>query len=309
MISRVRKPLLKGVSRSFYLTLRLLPQPMREAASLGYLLARVSDTLADTATVAVHLRLEWLRNFATAVAEKSPSPRWPMVVLNALQDNRERDLLESTEEIFTQLGKLPEAEAELVRGVIATITSGQTLDLQRFAVATRTQPVALASGAELEDYAWRVAGSVGEFWTQLGFLTLGQRFSITPAITLTAQGVAYGKGLQLVNILRDVAADLKVGRCYLPVADPRDPHALLESHGEWLEQAKLWLDEGESYAMSLPGRRLRAATVLPARLAQRTLDSLAGVSWEALQVRIKIPRRAVYQEVCRALLLSPRQVE
>ena len=51
------KQLLKGVSRSFYLTLRLLPGPMRGAASLGYLLARTSDTLADTAAAPVDARL------------------------------------------------------------------------------------------------------------------------------------------------------------------------------------------------------------------------------------------------------------
>ncbi len=41
--------LLKRVSRSFYLTLRLLPAPVREPISLAYLLARLSDTEADGA--------------------------------------------------------------------------------------------------------------------------------------------------------------------------------------------------------------------------------------------------------------------
>jgi farnesyl-diphosphate farnesyltransferase len=300
MAGRVGKQVLKGVSRSFYLSLRLLPQPMREAASLGYLLARTSDTLADTATVAVELRLECIRQFQTAIAEKSIPPRWPVTVLNAIPDRRERHLLECAAEIFTQLVHLPEAEAELVREVITHIISGQTLDLQRFAAASRQQPVALASAAELEDYAWRVAGSVGAFWTKLGFLTLGERFSTLPEPELITQGIAYGKGLQLVNILRDVAADLAMGRCYLPVSQPIDIPGLLDSHGRWLDQAKRWLGEGEIYATSLPSRRLRAATILPGRLALRTLEPLSGVTWEALQTRIKISRRAVYQEMIRA---------
>ena len=39
--------LLKSVSRSFYLSMRFLPLAMREPISLGYLLARFSDTIAD----------------------------------------------------------------------------------------------------------------------------------------------------------------------------------------------------------------------------------------------------------------------
>ncbi|MCX7825074.1 MAG: squalene/phytoene synthase family protein, partial [Verrucomicrobiae bacterium] len=44
-------PLLKEVSRSFYLTLRVLPGALRPAISLAYLLARASDTIADTKVV------------------------------------------------------------------------------------------------------------------------------------------------------------------------------------------------------------------------------------------------------------------
>ena len=39
---------LKDVSRSFYLTLRVLPARIRTPIGLAYLLARTSDTVADT---------------------------------------------------------------------------------------------------------------------------------------------------------------------------------------------------------------------------------------------------------------------
>jgi len=38
-------PLLKGVSRSFYITLRVLPVGMRDPIGLAYLLARAADNL------------------------------------------------------------------------------------------------------------------------------------------------------------------------------------------------------------------------------------------------------------------------
>ena len=296
----LEKQVLKGVSRSFYLTLRLLPGPMRGAASLGYLLARTSDTLADSTAAPVDARLQCLDQFSRAVAAKSEAPRWPVSILNATADSKERHLLESSAEVFTWLRSLPAAEAELVCEVLATIISGQMLDLERFAGASGETPVVLDDDAALEDYAWRVAGCVGAFWTKLGFLTLGDRFSNVPEADLLARGIAYGKGLQLVNILRDLAADLATGRCYLPVADPRDPAALLACHARWLVRAEAWVGEGEVYAKSLRSRRLRAATVLPALIARKTLEPLRDVTWDALQHRIKVPRSAVYQAVIRA---------
>ena len=46
------RQLLHGVSRSFGLSIRLLPQALREPVGLAYLLARATDTVADTAHVA-----------------------------------------------------------------------------------------------------------------------------------------------------------------------------------------------------------------------------------------------------------------
>jgi farnesyl-diphosphate farnesyltransferase len=295
------KQLLKGVARSFYLSLRLLPPPMRGAASLAYLLARASDTLADTTAAPRAARLECLASFGQALAGSAVQPRWPLAVLNAVSDPRERHLLEDTGALFSWLDRLPAAEAELVREVVAIIIGGQQLDLERFAGAGRAHPVALEDAAELEDYAWRVAGCVGAFWTKLGFLTMDGHFSPAPAALMLERGIAYGKGLQLVNILRDLPADLATGRCYLPVADPLDPLGLLEAHRGWVERAWAWVGEGFAYADALPSRRLRAATVLPAMLARETLELLRDVSWATLQTRVKVPRTRVYLALARAL--------
>ncbi len=300
------KQVLKGVSRSFYLTLRLLPGPMRGAASLGYLLARTSDTLADSATLPVEERQRCLDQFRRGVSGEGGFEPWRVAVLNAVPDARERLLLENSEAILNWLRILPEGEAVLVREVLEIIVGGQELDLQRFAQATREDPVALKNDAELEDYAWRVAGCVGAFWTKLGFLTLGETFSKSSEPELLGQGIAYGKALQLVNILRDVAADLAVGRCYLPVVDPRDSSELLDCHARWLARAGEWLGEGEKYATSLRLRRLRAASLLPVLLARKTLEPLREATWSDLQRRNKIPRSAVYRSLVTAILTRPQ---
>ena len=275
---------------------------MRGAASLGYLLARTSDTLADTAAAPVATRLACLDHFAQAVAGTAAMSAWPAELATSVADPRERRLLDETGALLAWLGQQPAEQANLVREVVAIIIGGQRLDLQRFAGADHTRPVALADDAALEDYAWRVAGCVGAFWTKLGMLTLGDRFSTADADVLLDMGICFGKGLQLVNILRDLAADLAAGRCYLPVADPGDRAVLLESHRRWVGIACGWVGAGFSYAASLRLRRLRAATVLPAMLAKETLERLREASWDDLQNRIKVPRSRVYLALARAFL-------
>lgn len=302
MTGRTADRWLKGVSRSFYLSLRLLPCEMRPAAGLGYLLARTSDTLADSSAASIEARLLCLDWFERSLAGDEAPPRWPLPVLNAVADPRERQLLEGTGDLFAWLSALPAAEAGLVRGVVATIIGGQRLDLERFDGADAAQPRALADDGELDDYTWRVAGCVGEFWTRLGFLTLGEGFSSSPESALLELGRAYGSGLQLVNILRDMPADLAAGRCYLPVADPHDEERLFAARDAWLAKARERVQAGFPYAAALRSRRLRAASSLPARIAVETLDLIAAADPEALAARIKVPRRRVYLAAWRAFL-------
>ena len=71
------------------------------------------------------------------------------------------------------------------------------------------------TGRDLDDYIYRVAGCVGEFWTKIC------RAHVFPEARLDdhqllEDGIRFGKGLQLVNILRDIPQDLRNGRCYVP---------------------------------------------------------------------------------------------
>lgn len=278
---------------------------MRGATSLAYLLARTSDTIADASSASFECRLQSLDGFHDGVKRNVRPPRWSATLLNSMADAKERRLLECTAEVFEEMQRLPEAERALVREVLGTILSGQRLDLIRFENATAENPVALESDDELEDYAWRVAGCVGEFWTKLGYHTLRSRYSRIPERVMLERGVEFGKGLQLVNILRDLSEDLALGRCYLPVVNPRDTAEILACHARWLSIARRWIAEGATYAGDLCIRRLRAATALPAMIAQETLTSLDGVDWQALGGRIKVPRRRVYQSLAKALFLPP----
>ncbi len=209
MQAGVEKEVLKGVSRSFYLSLRLLPPAMRRPASIAYLLARLSDTIADSAEIAAADRLEMLENFGSQVAEKGAIVEWPERLIAATPDDREKELLRGHRAIMESLASLGEEERGLIREVVAIIVSGQALDLERFGAAGAGNIISLSNDEELNDYTWRVAGCVGAFWTKLGYATLGGEFSQSDESELLLHAREYGRGLQLVNILRDLPKDFE----------------------------------------------------------------------------------------------------
>jgi farnesyl-diphosphate farnesyltransferase len=290
-VERIDREMLKRVSRSFYLSLRLLPGPMRAPISLGYLLARASDTLADTESVPASERIALLDAFAAELVGDPGEWRAQGLAgfISRQSHQGEKVLLERLGDCFEALRSAPPAEAEAIRDVVTTIISGQRLDLLRFSDATRESPASLQNDAELEDYCYRVAGCVGAFWTRVGFLTLGSRYSHENPEHLNEAGINYGKGLQLVNILRDYPEDLANGRCYVPRGADANAEAV---HRRWLATAKTWLDDGKYYSSRLKSRRLRVATVLPALVGEETIGLLEAHELPP-QAKRKVPRSVV----------------
>jgi farnesyl-diphosphate farnesyltransferase len=63
--------LLRSVSRSFYLSIRLLPVQLREPVALAYLLARATDSVADTPGISVPVRIETLKMLSGGIQGKA----------------------------------------------------------------------------------------------------------------------------------------------------------------------------------------------------------------------------------------------
>ena len=318
--------LLKQTSRSFYLTLRVLPARVRPQIGLAYLLARTTDTIADTEIVPLAQRLEALQKLRERILGQSSAT----VNFGALAEKQnlsaEKLLLEKVEESLALLPTLSPADLKLVREVLTTITSGQELDLRRFgqiaqtgASATGQQIVALETAAELDDYTYRVAGCVGEFWTKIC------RAHLFPNVKLDekqfiADGIRFGKGLQLVNILRDLPADLKNGRCYLPaqrldeaklrpevLLSPTNERRFLPLFHEYLDKAESHLTAGWTYTRTLPfGQfRVRLACAWPILIGARTIEKLRAAGVNDLQQRVKVPRGEVRGIIFRSLVACP----
>ncbi len=311
--------LLRDVSRSFYLTLRLLPGAVRSQIGLAYLLARATDTLADTEVVPLDQRLEALDQLRSRILGARIDP----VDFSGMAENQslpsERALLVRIEEAITVLGTLPCFDRCCIREVVETITSGQKLDLQRFHSAQSSRIVSLANESELDDYTFRVAGCVGGFWTRL---CRSHLFPTAP-LDLPAyleNAVRFGKGLQRVNILRDIPADLARGRCYLPgeelqsnglqpseLTNPAAMDRFRPVYQRHLAIAAEHLAAGWKYTCATPRgqTRVRIACALPLLIGIETLRLLGAGNVLDPAHRIKVPRRRIRSLLLQSFLLHP----
>jgi farnesyl-diphosphate farnesyltransferase len=311
--------LLKATSRTFYRTLRVLPAAVRPQISLAYLLARTTDTIADTELVSVAGRLEALAALRRRILGESNGVLDFGRLTQGCALPAEKVLLERVEEALRLLDQLPEADRRLVREVLRIITSGQELDLKRFAGAKAAAIVALETEAELDDYTYRVAGCVGEFWTRICRTHLFPDARLDEDLLLR-NGVRFGKGLQMVNILRDIPRDLRKGRCYLPrqslSAAGLSPNDLLSTgnlerfrplYDQWLAQAEAHLAAGWDYTNALPAGqcRVRLACAWPVLIGIRTLRKLRHENVLDDTRRVKVSRPEIRALIGRSILLYP----
>jgi len=310
--------LLKATARSFYLTLRVLPVRVRPQIGLAYLLARTTDTIADTEIVPLSQRLDALRQLRESILGQADKPLNFGELAQQQGATAERTLLEQVNDGVAGLRTLSPSDLNHVREVLVTITSGQELDLQRFPKA-ESKIIALQTAAELDDYTYRVAGCVGEFWTKLCRAHLFPKAQLDEKQFLS-DGIRFGKGLQLVNILRDLPADLRNGRCYLPWEKLRPagltPETLLLAENEkrflplfhaYLDQAEAHLAAGWRYTNTLPFSqfRVRLACAWPILLGVRTTNKLHRAGIADLQQRVKVSRREVRSILLQSLLSCP----
>ena len=311
--------LLKATSRSFYLTLRMLPAAVRPQIGLAYLLARTTDTIADTELVPLEQRLDALKRLRERISTSSTMPLNFGELAKHQGSSAEQSLLEKAGDSFALLQTLSPDDLQLVRAVLNTITGGQELDLRRFAEASAEKILALETAAELDDYTWRVAGCVGEFWTKMCRAHLFPKARLDDA-QLLANGIRFGKGLQLVNILRDLPADLRKGRCYLPaekldeaglqpavLLSPANEAKFLPLFHRYLDLAESHLAAGWAYTNALPRgcNRVRLACAWPILIGFKTIERLRAANVVELQQRIKISRGEVRGILLRSLLSYP----
>ena len=289
----------------------VLPRPVRAPVGLAYLLARAADTIADTRLVARRDRIALLSALRAELEGADPARLAGVVA--AVGDRQalpaERELVERLPEILAAYGRLAVADRLLVHRLLGTLIEGMAEDLARFPGEDEGGLAALDTRAELDRYTYLVAGCVGEFWTDV-HAAHRRRLRGWDLPRMRALGVRFGKGLQLTNVLRDVASDLRHGRCYLPREDLRraglEPRDLLDPRRgpaarpvlmELIDVALDHYDAGWEYTFAIPRAetRMRLACAWPLLIGLRTLDLLAAApNWLDPAAAIKVPRARVY---------------
>ncbi len=315
--------LLEATSRSFYLSLRFLPAATRLSVGLAYALARAADSVADIELLPRADRLAGLEALIAAFRAPDDAELPPLLARcqEALEHPAEARLLAALPGLLRAYAALPALDRRLVGRVLETLCAGMVWDLERFPGRDARTLTALDEPAELDRYTYLVAGCVGEFWTELHAARLGWPTG-PERERLIARGVRLGKGLQLVNVLRDCPRDLAAGRCYLPrtelaalglapreLLDPACAPRAWPLFERWLERASAHFDAGWEYCAELPrgSRRLLLCSLWPLLLGVKTVRELYRHRSDLLRRdrTIKVARREVYRMLLATLLRVP----
>lgn len=206
--------ILPEVSRTFALSIELLPEALREPVRLGYLLCRVADTLEDDPCLTQAAREDLFDAFLSALdgSAEDADVFEALVRISRVGTGAERRLALHTGAVLRRLRRQdPDVRADLL-GPVRTMVDGMRAYTRRVDVEGRLR---LRDIPDLERYCYFVAGTVGELLTPLFLRTCpldgdARRHAEDRA-------VAFGLGLQLVNIVKDCAEDQQRGVCFLPV--------------------------------------------------------------------------------------------
>lgn len=258
--------LLAKTSRTFALSIPLLPEPTRQEVTIAYLLFRIADTFEDAAQWQQQQRIEALHQFARLLREPliEEARRWTSrwVLEPPCGHEGHLELLSETPQVLQAFFALSEKAHDIIREHIIRTAEG----MAGFVAPTTDAGMLRLQGIlDLQEYCYVVAGIVGEMLTEL-FL-LGRDYLQPIASFLRKRASRFGEALQVVNILKDSADDAKEGRYYLPEDIDR---------GEIFALARDDLSTAGSYVLALQEavapRGLVAFTALPVQLAWATLD-------------------------------------
>jgi farnesyl-diphosphate farnesyltransferase len=259
--------LLEKTSRTFALSIPVLPEPTRREVMIAYLLFRIADTFEDASHWTPESRIEALGEFRGLLCDYSLpeaerlAAKWVAAGISSHEGYRE--LMGKVPFVLESfLGLSPDAVAP-VRAHVLRSAEG----MAGYVARTHDGNLVLTDLQDLKTYCYFVAGIVGEMLTEL-FLC-GRPALAGTAAYLRERAATFGEALQLVNILKDSAGDAAEGRTYLPPAVSRT---------EVFALARRDLGTAGDYIAALQSakapRGLVEFTALPVLLARASLDRI-----------------------------------
>jgi farnesyl-diphosphate farnesyltransferase len=284
--------LLEKTSRTFALSIPVLPEPTRRQVMIAYLLFRIADTFEDAAHWPPERRREALAEFEALLREHTPesarrlSAQW--VAAGPSPHAGYCELIARVPFVLESFFSLDPDAVSSVRDHVIRSARG----MAGFVARSDGDKLVLKDLDDLKAYCYAVAGIVGEMLTDLFLLKRDALVPSTPY--LREHAATFGEALQLVNILKDSSVDISEGRSFLPSSVPRS---------EVFALARRDLKTAGDYTLALQKagapRGIVEFCALPAELAWATLEKVEARGPGAKISRLEV--FAIKQRVDRAL--------
>jgi len=287
--------ILPRVSRTFALSIEALPDSLRAAVRSAYLLCRMVDSIEDEPTLEGAQRNELFdifdRLLEEGLADGTDAAELELSCARASVGGTGADgeLCRGAGAVFRAFRALPPWQRDAIRPHVLEMSGGMRSYCAR-GVAPR-----LVDLADLERYCYFVAGTVGNLLTVLFEQTV-EGLSEELRSALRDRAVSFGIGLQMVNVVKDVAPDFRErGVCFLPLdlarehgleverlLDPAMRDAGVAVVRAVCARAREHLRRAEEYVALWPasgpgeqaGRSVRLFCVVPLALALATLRTV-----------------------------------
>ena len=223
-----QRGILPGVSRTFALTIPVLPNALAVVVTNAYLLCRIADTIEDDPGLSPQQKSLFHARFVAVVngqqgAEEFARDLKPLLSERVLP--AEHDLVRNTPAVIRVTHACSADERAALTRCVAIMCRGMP-EFQRSKSLRGLKDL-----DELAQYCYYVAGVVGEMCTELFCLHCPE---LKPKRDVMLRlSVSFGQGLQMTNILKDIWDDRPAGACWLPRS--------VFAHGTLdLEQLEAW---------------------------------------------------------------------
>ncbi len=307
------------VSRTFAACIDLLPNPVDHQVLIAYLLCRIADTIEDTADLPPERKQVLLDAFARSLDDNGDNPA-DLPGTFQQPDTPDELLARECLRVLRQYRDFPPTVRDAIRPWVQEMSRGMASFAVLHAQARPGNVVALASLADLDRYCYYVAGTVGHLLTDL-FLLHTRSIDQPCYQRMKDLATGFGLGLQLVNIIKDVADDQQRGWSFVPHDLCREagisPAELLAASksnaaqvvmSRMISKAAGHLDQALDYCTAIPRSqyRLRLFCLTPLLFAVRTLH-LAERDPRLLDPlhKVKITRKQVYRTILMSRLAAP----
>jgi farnesyl-diphosphate farnesyltransferase len=318
--------MLPKVSRTFAPTIRKLPRPLILQLTVAYLLCRIADTIEDSVFLTIKQKQNLLGHYAGILSKENAATELKtfMKKINTLpQEGADDELLHNVPLILSVYNTFPQkVRIGMSTWVVEMVAGMRTYVQSKYSPSQNF----LKTLDELDEYIYYVAGTVGNLVTTL-FSHYSHHINRKIAQQLKKYAESFGKGLQMVNIIRDMPEDWKNNRSYIPNDLLKEYNVTRQSIFNrnniqrskkmleaLIDMALSYLDSGRQYIVAIPKaeRHMRLSCMLPLFWALQTLRAVKkNINRFFTKEKIKISRTIIRKELCLAYItvFSNRLIE